>query len=108
MLGYPGGYFSPDNSVSRQDLVTILFRYAQFKNSGVTAPNTDLSGYSDFKQLGSYAQAPMRWAVGNQIVSGTSSTTLSPKGTATRAQLVQMLYRWLYKSSWELPFIPNG
>lgn len=111
VAGYPGGTFVPKRPISRQELVTILYRYAQHKDSSITAPNQDLSAYTDANELFSYALKPMRWAVANGIVSGTSDRTLSPKGTASRAQLVQMLYRWLGKNNgggdWDLPFIPK-
>ena len=110
VAGYPSGVFAPNRAISRQELVTILFRYAKFLDSGLAAPNQDLSIYTDAGDLFGYALEPMRWAVANGIVSGTSSNTLSPKGTANRAQLVQMLYRWLAKpdngSGWDLPYIP--
>lgn len=108
--GYPGNLFVPDRKISRQELVTILFRYAKYKNKNVKVPNTNLSVYTDAGNISSFALDPMRWAVGNEIVSGTTGNTLSPIGTATRAQFVQMLYRWLGSSSgsgWELPFIPT-
>ena len=111
VAGYPGGVFSPNRAISRQELVTILYRYAKFKDSSLTAPDLDLSVYTDANELSSFALEPMRWAVGNGIVSGTSKYTLSPKGSANRAQLVQMLYGWLGKSGsgggWDLPFIPT-
>ena len=98
VAGYPDGTFAPNQNITRQELVTILFRYAGKKDPAAEAPeDVDLSGYSDAEQISTFAVAPMRWAVGTGVVSGTSSTTLSPKGTATRAQLVQMLYRWLAK-----------
>lgn len=123
VAGYPGNVFAPNRAISRQELVTILYRYGTHKDNSVTAPNTDLSGYADYGDVSSFALEAMCWAVGNGIVNGTSASTLSPKGTATRAQLVQMLYRWLAESEnggetttdpteptgdeWELPFIPN-
>ena len=98
VAGYPDGTFAPNQNITRQELVTILFRYAGKKAPAAEAPeDVDLSGYSDAGQISAFAMVPMRWAVGTGVVSGTSSTTLSPKGTATRAQLVQMLYRWLAK-----------
>ena len=123
VAGYPGNIFAPNRVITRQELVTILYRYAQYKDNSVAAPDTDISYYSDYAEISDFAVEAMRWAVGNGIVNGTSATTLCPKGTATRAQLVQILYRWLSApeetpvdsteptestgDDWELPFIPN-
>lgn len=114
VAGYPSGLFAPNRDITRQELVTILYRFARYRNASTTAPNTDLSGYKDLAEVSPYALEAMRWAVGNGIASGTSAATLSPKGTATRAQLVQMLYRWLAPQTpnptdndSELPFVPK-
>ena len=104
--GYADGSFGPSRPVTRQELATFLYRFACYRDPNLTVPEVDLSGYADAGRISSYALEAMRWAVGNHIISGTSATTLSPRGTATRAQLVQMLYSWL-KTNWELPFIPN-
>ena len=106
--GYPNGTFVPNRKISRQELVTILYRYAEYRGKSVAAPSTSFSAFTDADKVASYALAPMRWAVGNGIVSGTTASTLSPSGAATRAQFVQMLYRWLGDNtgSWDLPIIP--
>ncbi len=93
--GYPGGLFAPDQCITREELVTVLYRCAGRREGDAAAPDTDLSAYTDCDSVSPYAREAMRWAVGNGIVKGTSETALSPQGTATRAQLVQMLYRWL-------------
>ena len=54
-----------------------------------------ISQYSDYHQVASYAADGFAWAVSNKVVSGTSSTTLSPRGTATRAQVAVILVRYL-------------
>ena len=108
VAGLTDGTFRPNKDISREELVTILYSYARYLDSTVTAPNLDLSGYEDADSIASYAKAAMRWAVANGIVSGTSPTKLSPKAGATRAQLVQMLYRFLGNNpdEWELPIQP--
>ncbi len=107
VAGLPGGVFKPNQNITRQDLVAILYRYAKFKYGSVSAPSNALQGYSDASKVASYAREGMCWAVANRIVSGTSATTLSPLGTASRCQLVQMLYSWLKDDDWTLPFIPK-
>lgn len=89
------GTFRPTDSLTRQELVTILYRYAaevrQFDVSG----QADLSAYVDREQLGDWAVEPVRWSVGTGIVKGTTATELSPEDTATREQLATILMRYL-------------
>ena len=60
----------------------------------VTVSGT-LNAYEDKDQVSDYATKAMIWAVDRGIISGTTDTTLSPKSTATRAQVVVMLHRYL-------------
>ena len=74
-------------------LVTFLHRYANYKgyNTDVYA---DIGGYSDAQQVSSFARESMCWAIGAGIINGTSSTTLSPKGSAVRSQVAVMFNRF--------------
>lgn len=90
--GTGNGNFSPDALISRQQLATVLFRYASYKNYD-TATNADVSRYADASTVSSYAQDAMRWAVGAGIISG-SDGRLMPSGSATRAQAAAMLMRF--------------
>ncbi|MCF0122613.1 MAG: S-layer homology domain-containing protein [Ruminiclostridium sp.] len=89
-----GSTFSPDDLVTRQQIATILFRYAQVMG-GDTQILSDLNGYTDRNQVDSYAALPMAWAVGRGIITGTAPSTLSPQDNATRAQVVVILHRYL-------------
>lgn len=86
--------FSPDNRLTRQQLAAILYRYAR-AFGGDTSYTGNLSHFTDRHQVDSYATTPMIWAVSHEIISGTSDTTLSPLSTATRAQVVVILHRYL-------------
>ena len=86
--------FSPDNYVTREQIAAILSRYADAMGDTVTTSGT-LNAYVDKDQVSDYAVQPMIWAVDRGIISGTTDTTLSPKSTATRAQVVVMLHRYL-------------
>lgn len=91
--GTGNGLFSPDNPISREQMVTILYRYATYKNYNLSVL-VSLSDYSDANLLSSWAEDAMQWAVSEGIISGTTSTTISPQGTATRAQAATMLMRF--------------
>lgn len=87
--GYEDGRFMPGSSISRQDLAAILYRYAQYKGYDVTASG-NLSAFPDGGKVQSYAKAPMQWAVGERLING-SDGQLLPRGTASRAQMAQIL-----------------
>ena len=83
--GYGDGVFGPNDTITREQMAAILYRYAQYKGCDVTA-SADLSGYADVDQISSYALTAMQWANAEGLISGTSATALSPDGPATRAQ----------------------
>ncbi|WP_432617844.1 S-layer homology domain-containing protein, partial [Butyricicoccus sp.] len=91
--GYGNGKFGPTDAVTREQAVQILYAYAQKQGADVSA-QADLGRYTDAGTLSSWAQNAMRWAVAKQIVSGTSQSTLSPRGTTTRAQAAQLMMRF--------------
>ena len=87
----------PSGAVTREQLAALLYRYAVQNGYDVSAgEDTNLLSYTDFADLSEYAVPAMQWACGVGMISGTGDgSTLSPQGTATRAQLSVMLYRWL-------------
>ncbi len=81
------------NAMTRQQMVTFLYRYAQ--NRGyTTGGGTSLDSFPDNATVSAYAREPLAWAVGNGIVAGTSDGTLNPGGGATRAQFAMILQRF--------------
>lgn len=85
--------FAPNAAITREQMAAILYRYAQFKGYDVSV-KADLSVYTDAAQIGSYATDAMAWANGAQLITGTSATTLTPAGNATRAQVAAILMRF--------------
>jgi transglutaminase-like putative cysteine protease len=92
--GYTATTFRPSQNLTREQLVTFLYRYAQTMGYSTSAYN-DLTKFADVSTTGSYAIPAFRWAVGAGIIEGISDTQLGPKRTATRAQGATMLYRFL-------------
>lgn len=80
--------FAPDTNITREQLVTILYRYAQYL--GYSTTGSSLYGFTDASSVSSYAANAMSWAVKHGIISGVTTSTLVPAGTATRAQAAQM------------------
>ncbi len=83
--GYGNGKFGPRNTITRQQLAAILYRYAVFKGYS-TGGRGDLTDYTDRTAISPYAEEAMSWAVGNVLVFGDQAGLLSPQAGATRAQ----------------------
>lgn len=95
VLGYDNGNFGPDDSVTREQLAIILWRFAKYKNSDVsTAEKTDIAAYTDASLVNAQALSAMKWAVGSGLIQGTTLTTLEPQGIATNAQLATLVLRF--------------
>lgn len=89
--------FDPNGNISRQDIASILYRYAQFKGMDVSA-SADLSSFADDENVSKYALTAMKWAVSEGLVSGSvkdGKLYLNPKNAATRAEVCSILYRFL-------------
>ena len=91
--GYGDGTFRPNQTMTRQELATVLYRYAEYKGLDVSQ-SADLSGYADAGRIQGYARPAMAWAVSVGLMEGTSETTLSPAGGAQRCQLAALLHRF--------------
>ena len=84
-----------DASLTREQLATMFYRYAQSKGYDTTQGGMAIREYADFEQISDYAVEAMTWAVNTGLISGTSTTTLSPQGEATRAQVATILMRFI-------------
>ena len=85
--------FAPNDSITREQMAAILYRYAQYKGYDVTK-QADLSGYSDNSQVSAYAKDALAWANAAKLINGVTNTTLAPQGNATRAQVSAILHRF--------------
>ncbi len=91
--GVSSTHFGAGNAVTREQLAAFLYRYAQDQGYDTSA-RADLSGYSDAGLVSSYATEALSWANATGLITGTTATTLSPKGSATRAQVATILSRF--------------
>ena len=94
--GYGDGKFGPHDSITREQLVVILYRYARHKAYDVTAA-ADLSLFSDCGMVSGYAVNAMAWAKAHGLITGVTGTTLAPLENATRAQIAAILMRFCEK-----------
>lgn len=82
------GKFKPDDPISREQLATILYR-----NSYSPKTSGTLTQFTDVKTVSSWAKTALSWAVENKYIGGVTDKTLSPKTSATRAQMATIIYR---------------
>lgn len=87
--------FAPDNTITREQMATILYRYAKRQGTVQQGSASALASFADAGTVSPYAISSMRWAVQQGLLSGTGSQTLSPGGFATRAQVATILQRFL-------------
>ena len=94
--GYGDGafkVFKANDPLPREQLAVFLHRFANYKGYD-TNVYSDIGRFSDASDVGEFARESMCWAVGEGIINGTTSTTLSPKLGANRAQVATMLMRF--------------
>lgn len=89
--------FAPDDSITREQIATMLYRYA-----GAEAAKEDkLSAFLDAAKTSDWAKEALNWAVASGLINGVAdangTANLEPQATATRAQIATILMRWLEK-----------
>lgn len=90
ITGYEDGRFGPNDSLTREQLALILYNYAKSKGYDTSA-KADLNQYVDGSSTSAWAQTAMAWAVGEGLLSGRDANKLAPTGTATRAEVAQIM-----------------
>lgn len=94
VMGYQNGKFGVGDKLTREQLVTILYRYAQKKGCDMSVNAASLAKLKVFKDYGSvssYARTALAWALQRGVIGGLNATTLGPQNTANRAQVAQIL-----------------
>ena len=96
--GYDNGNIGPDDAVTREQMVTILYRFAQHKGYDVSAgEDTNILSFNDALTVSEYAIPAMQWACGSGMVNGIAQEGemfLAPKDTTTRAQIATLMMRF--------------
>ena len=80
--------------MTREQLAVVLYRYAQYLGRD-TDRAASLNSYADGSTVSVYAREAMRWAVAEGLLSGVGNDRLAPSAPATRAQVAEILYRFL-------------
>ena len=96
VTGYKNGKFGVGDKVTREQLVTFLYRYAKYKGYDYSYTNnreTVVSGqYKDYKNVSGFAKQPILWAIEKGVISGKTSSTIAPQGNAQRCEVAKIMY----------------
>ena len=102
VTGYQNGKFGVGDKVTREQLVTFLYRYAKYKGYDYSYTNNRetvvSSQYKDFKNVSGFAKQPILWAIEKGVISGKTSTTIVPHGNAQRCEVAQIMYNIYLKN----------
>lgn len=94
VAGYSADKFGTNDPITREQMATILYRYADFRGYDVSVDeNTNFLSFNDFWDVSEYAKTPMMWAIENGLIQG-NNWDLNPQGNATRAQAAVILQRY--------------
>ncbi len=96
VAGYEDGSFRPNRAVTRQEFAAILYKYSSVTKKDITASG-NIDVFKDRSTIAKYAVTPMKWAVGNELLSGMGNNILLPKGNATRGQLATIIKAYITK-----------
>ena len=92
--GVGQGRFAPEETITREQLVTMLYRYARYQAYDVSA-SANLNRFADSDAVSGFAANAMRWAVSENIILGKESGRLDPQGAATRAEIAAVFERFV-------------
>ena len=91
--GYGDGLFGPGDAITREQMVAMIYRYAQYKGYDLAASG-DLSVFTDRATVADWAQTSMQWMVGHGLIQG-SDNQINPKGNSERCQVAAVVMRFL-------------
>ena len=91
ITGYDNGNYGPNDSITREQMALMLYRYAALKGYETTQSGAGLTGFADAESVSSWASEAMTWAVNAGVINGKDGNRLDPQGTATRAEVAQVL-----------------
>lgn len=93
VTGYDNGNYGPNDNITREQMASILYRYAGFKGYDISKTST-LNEFTDANTISDYAKVSMAWAVKHELFSGKGNGILDPKASASRAEVAIILVRF--------------
>ena len=88
--------FAPDSKITREQIATIMYRYAVYKGIEAVTLEENLA-FKDAGDISEYAVSAMNWITGQEIIKGYEDNTVKPKNNATRAEATALIQRFLEK-----------
>ena len=89
--GYGGNAFGPEDALTREQMASILYRYATYKGYDTTEGGMAIREFADYESISDWASEAMGWAVHSGLLSGKGNNLLDPTGAATRGEVAQIL-----------------
>lgn len=99
VTGYSEAQFGPEDSITREQMAAVLYRYAQYQDYDTTQGGMAIREYSDYDSISPWALNAMDWAVNAELIDGRGHNLLVPNGTATRAEVAQIFMNFCEKIS---------
>ncbi|MEG0940631.1 MAG: S8 family serine peptidase [Oscillospiraceae bacterium] len=95
VTGSAPGKFNPNGNITREQIASMLYRYATTYNLSDGSYNEkSVENYTDYSKVSSWAKQSMAWAVENGLLSGRTSTTLAPMSNAKRCEVASIISRF--------------
>lgn len=98
VMGYGNELFGPNDSITREQMTTILYRYAQYKGYDTTQGGMAIREFEDYESISEYALSTMAWTVNTGLIQG-NNNKIMPKNIATRDQVAEVLMKFIEKIS---------
>ena len=95
ITGYDENTFGPDDPITREQAVAMMYRYSSGKGLDVSYDIRETASYADNTQISDYAAPAFAWAVGRKVVNGRDDKTLAPADKITRAEIAQIFVNYI-------------
>ena len=94
--GHSTTQFKPDEMITREEMVTMLYRYAMYKEVDMTTEQeVDLTKFVDHNAISDYSMEAMKWSVRKEIIKGMSEISLAPVTLTARCEVAVVIMRFV-------------
>jgi hypothetical protein len=93
ITGYDNGTFGPNDTVTREQMATMMYRYAKWSKVD-TSKTANINKFPDGGSVSTFAREGMSWALGEGLITGDQGN-INPQGNAQRCVSATIMYRYL-------------